>query len=97
MDNLSPLGDLFKNLSNSRANFFLRSFCKPLWQVPFWALFKFTVALETSLIIFACTAAALSAPKSFLPSFDSSVPPPVSPSPGTASLPAAASDRVHQV
>jgi hypothetical protein len=25
-------------LSNFRENFFLRSFCKPLWQVPFWAL-----------------------------------------------------------
>ncbi len=38
-----------------------------------------------------------SAPQSFLPSFDSSVPPPVSPSAGTTSPPAAASDRFHQV
>jgi hypothetical protein len=33
MDNQSPLGDLFKELSNSMAKFFLRSFCKQLWQV----------------------------------------------------------------
>jgi hypothetical protein len=38
MDNQSPLGDLLKKVSNSMANFFLRSFCKPLWQVPFWTL-----------------------------------------------------------
>jgi hypothetical protein len=37
MDNQSPRGDLLK-LSNSMANFILHNFCKPLWQVPFWAL-----------------------------------------------------------
>jgi hypothetical protein len=60
------------------ANFFLHNFCKPLWQVPFWALtsseIKVTVAPETSQILFACTAAALSTPNSVLPSFDSFVP-----------------------
>jgi hypothetical protein len=30
--------DLLQKLSNSRANSFLPSFCKLLWQVPFWAL-----------------------------------------------------------
>jgi hypothetical protein len=65
--------------------------------IDFLRRFKVTVALETSQIFFACIAAALSAPQSYLPSFDCSVPPPVSPPAGTASLPAASLDWVHQV
>jgi hypothetical protein len=62
----------------------------PILGIDFPRRFKVTFFLETSQIFFACTAAAPSAPQSFLPSFDSSEPPLVSP-------PAAASDRAHQV
>jgi hypothetical protein len=99
MDNLSPLEDSLKKLSNFRANFFLRSFCKLLWQVP--SGFKVTFAPETTQIFFACTAAAPSGPQSVLPSFDCSVLPQVSPPAGTAAPPAAppaaSPDSVHQV
>jgi hypothetical protein len=103
MDNQSPLGELLKKLSNSWANFFFSSqffqaaVAGPILSIDFLRRFKVTVAQETSQIFFACTAAAPSAPKSFLPSFDSSVPPPVSRSFATASPPAAESDRFHQV
>jgi hypothetical protein len=36
-DNLSALGDSPKELFNSKANFLPLVFCKPLWQVPYWA------------------------------------------------------------
>jgi hypothetical protein len=66
----------------------------PIQGIDFLRRFKVT---ETSQIFFACTAAALSALQSFLPSFNCSVPPPVSLPPGTASPPTASLDRVHQV
>ncbi len=95
------LGFIKKKLSIFRANSFLRSFCKPLCRSHFGhrllRRFKVTVAPETSQIFFACTAAAPSAPQSFMPSFDCSVPRSVSPSAGTASPPAASLDHVHQV
>jgi hypothetical protein len=69
----------------------------PILGIDFLRRFKATIAPETNQIFFACTATAPSAPQSFLPSFDSSMPPPVSLSAGTASPPAAAPDRVHQV
>jgi hypothetical protein len=34
----SPLGVLFLKLSSFRASFLQQNFCKPQWQVPFWAL-----------------------------------------------------------
>jgi hypothetical protein len=69
----------------------------PILGIDFLRWFKVTVVLETSQIFFACNAAAQFAPQSFLPSFDSSVPPPVSLSAGTASPPSAAPDGGHQV
>jgi hypothetical protein len=65
----------------------------PILGIDFLRRFKVTVAPETSQIFFACTAAALSAPQSFLPSFDCLVPPPA----GTPSPPTASPDRVHHV
>jgi hypothetical protein len=38
MNNLSPLRDLYRKPSSFMANFSLPVSCKPLWQVPFWAL-----------------------------------------------------------
>jgi hypothetical protein len=35
---LSPLGVSLKKLCNSKAKFLHPVSCKPLWQVPFWAL-----------------------------------------------------------
>jgi hypothetical protein len=64
--------------------------------IDFLRRFKVTVALETSQIFFACIAAAPSTPQSFLPSFDCTVAL-VSLPAGTASLPAASPDCVHQV
>ncbi len=69
----------------------------PILGIEFLRRFKVTVTPETSQIFFAWTAAAPSAPQSYLPSFDCSVPPPVSPPAGTASPPAAWPDRIHQV
>jgi hypothetical protein len=69
MDKQSSLGDLLKNFSNSMANFFLQSLqatvAGPILDIDFLRKFKVTVAPETSQILFACTAVAPSAPKSF--------------------------------
>jgi hypothetical protein len=70
MDNLSPLGDLFKKLFSFRAIFSLPVSCKPLWKVPFGIdflrKFKVTVAPEISQIHFACTTVASPALSSLL-------------------------------
>jgi hypothetical protein len=71
MANPSPLGVLFKKLSNFKANFLHQLFCKPLWPAPFWALtffrkFKVIVSPELRQIQFACSAAA--PPANILPS-----------------------------
>jgi hypothetical protein len=60
------------------ANFFSSQFLQaavagPILGIDFLRKFKITVAPETSQILFACTAAALSTPNSVLPSFDSFV------------------------
>jgi hypothetical protein len=67
----------------------------PILGIDFLRRFKVTVTPETRQIFFACTAATLSAPQYFLPSFDCLVPPPVSLPTGTASPPAASPERVY--
>ncbi len=88
MDNQSPFGDLLKIVQFHGKLFssqFLRAaVAGPILGIDIFRKFKVTVAPETSQILFACTASAPSAPKSVLPSFDSSVPPPFLLSAGTA-------------
>jgi hypothetical protein len=77
----SPSGPLLKgadgqHIPSGQALFFAvfaSHWAGPILGIDFLRRFKVTVALETSQIFFACTAAAQSAHKSFLPSFDSSV------------------------
>jgi hypothetical protein len=102
MDSLSTLGDSLKKTVQFEGKLFSLQFLQaavagPILGVDFLRRFKVIVAPETSQIFFSCTAAALFEPQSFLPSFYRSVPPPVSPSAGTASPPAASPDCVHQV
>jgi hypothetical protein len=59
----------------------------PILGIAFLGKFKITVALETSQILFACTATALPATKPFLPSFAQISEPPFSVSPATEPTP----------
>jgi hypothetical protein len=64
------------------SNFLQAAVAGPILGIDFLRKLKVTVTAETSQIIFACTAAASSAPEPFLLSFDSSIPPPVVPPSG---------------
>jgi hypothetical protein len=73
MDNLSPLGDSSKELSNFKANFSLLVFLQDtvvglILSIDFPRKFKVKVVPETSHILFACTVATSSVPPR-LPSF----------------------------
>jgi hypothetical protein len=71
MANQSPLGVLFLKTVQFQAKLFTAKFCKPQWQVPFWALIssgvRISVALETSQVLFAYMAMAPATAEPFMP------------------------------
>jgi hypothetical protein len=100
MENKSPLGVSSPKLSSSRQNvhfqFFASSCCWSILGIGFLQKFETTVALETSLILFACTAVA-PPDKSFLPTVAQFPIAPAPPSPRDTSPSPAPQVRVFQV